>query len=76
MKIKVKISKYDNITKNFCTTKKPLTKQKDKQMVENICEWCNHQGICFQSIQTAHITQYQKNKQLNQKMGQRRYTTG
>ena len=38
---------------------------------ENICKWCDWQGLNFQNIQTAHTTQYQKNKQPNQKMGGR-----
>ena len=29
-------------------------------MGENICKWCNWQGLNFQNIQTAHIAQYQK----------------
>ena len=53
-------------------------------MGEDICEWCNWQGINIQNIQIAHTTQYPKNKQLNQKMGrrpketffQRRHTDG
>ena len=31
----------------------------------------NRQGINFQNIQAAHKTQYQKNKQPNQKVGKR-----
>ena len=38
---------------------------------ENICKWCDQQGINFQNIQTAHTAQYQKNKQPNQKMSRR-----
>ena len=40
-------------------------------MGENICKWCNQQGVNFQNIQTTHTTQYQKNKQPNQKLGRR-----
>ena len=29
---------------------------------ENICKWCNQQGLNFQNIQTAHTTQQQKTK--------------
>ena len=36
-------------------------------MGEDICKRCNQQGIIIQNIQTAHTTQYQKNKQPNQK---------
>ena len=53
-------------------------------MGENTCKQCNPQGVNIQNIQTAHTTQYQKNKQPNQKMGrrpkqtflQRRHTNG
>ena len=39
---------------------------------ENICRWCNQQGLNFQNTQTAHTTQQQqKNKWSNQKMGRR-----
>ena len=34
------------------------------RMGEN-CKWCNQQGVNFQNIQTAHTTQYQKNKTTN-----------
>ena len=40
-------------------------------MGENICKWCDLQGVNIQNIQTGHTTQYQKNKQPNQKMGRR-----
>ena len=40
-------------------------------MEENIWKWCDWQGLNFQNIQTAHKVQYQKNKQSNQKMGQK-----
>ena len=41
------------------------------RMGENICKWCDQQGGKFQYIQAAHVSQYQKNKQPNQKMGRR-----
>ena len=41
-------------------------------MGEYICKQCDQQGI---NPQTAHVTQYQKNEQPNQKMD-RRYTDG
>ena len=52
-----------NIFKNIT-----LIKNED---LENICKWCNQQGINFQNIQTAYTAPYQKNKQPNQKMGKR-----
>ena len=39
------------------------------RMGEDICKRCNWLWLNFQNIQTAHITQQQKNKQLDQKMG-------
>ena len=38
-------------------------KQNEKtthRMGENICKWCDRQGLNFQNIQTAHTTQCQK----------------
>ena len=46
-------------------------KQNEKtiySLEENICKWCDQQGINFQNIQTDHTTQNQKNKQPNQKI--------
>ena len=40
-------------------------------MGENNSKWSNWQKINFKNIQAAHAAQYQKNKQPNQKMGQR-----
>ena len=39
------------------------------RMGENNSKWNNWQRINFQNIQAAHTTQYQKNKQPNQKVG-------
>ena len=41
------------------------------RMGENDSKWNNWQRINFQNIQAAHTTQYQKNKQPNQKVGKR-----
>ena len=49
-------------------------KQNEKtthRMGENICKQGNRQGISLQNLQTAHTTQHQKNKQPNQKNGQK-----
>ena len=40
-------------------------------MEEGICKQCDRHGLNFQNTQTAHITQQQKNKQPNQKSGQK-----
>ena len=41
------------------------------RMGENNSKLSNWQKINFKNIQAAHVAQYQKNKQPNQKMGQR-----
>ena len=41
------------------------------RMGENNIKWNNWQKINLQNIQVAYATQYQKNEQLNQKVGQR-----
>ena len=41
------------------------------RMGENICKRSNQQGINLQHIQIAHAAQCQKNKQPNEKMGER-----
>ena len=62
-------------------------KQNEKttcRLGENICKWCDKQGLNFQNTQIAHTTQQQQQKQRNQKMGrrpkktllQRRHTDG
>ena len=41
-------------------------KQNEKtayELGEDICKWCNQQGLTFQNIQTAHTTQQQKRTQ-------------
>ena len=53
-----------------CTAKETM-----KKMKRQPSEWektiANDQGIDFQNIQAAHATQYQKNKQPNQKVDRR-----
>ena len=44
-------------------------------MGENICKWNNQHGINLQNIQTAYAAQYLKNKQTNQKNGQKNDTS-
>ena len=84
--IQGKINKWDlDKLKSFYTAKETITKQKDKLLSrENICKWCNQQGVNTQNIQTAHTTQQQENKKPNQKnrqktwidLFQRSYTDG
>ena len=73
MEIKTKINKWDLIKlKRFCTAKKTINKGKDNpQNGKNNSKWNNYQRINFKNIQAAHITHYQKDKQLSQKVGKR-----
>ena len=72
MEIKTKIKKWDLIKlKSFCTAKETTNTLKTLKMGENNSKWNNWQRINLQNIQVAHTTQYQKNKQPNQKVGKR-----
>ena len=74
MEIKTKINKWNLIKlKNFCTAKETTNemekqKQKHNRMGENIL---NQQGISLQNLQTAHVVQYPKYRQPNQKLDRR-----
>ena len=89
MEIKTNVNKWDLIKfKSFCTSMGTISKVKrqssgwEKIIANEII--ANWQRISFQNIQAAHTTQYQKNKQPNQKVGkrlkqtffQRRHTDG
>ena len=55
--------------KAFPQQRKRQAKQKENlQIRENICKQNNQQRINLQNIKTAHAAQYQKNKQLSQKI--------
>ena len=34
---------------------------------ENVCKWCDKQGVKYKKIQTYHTSQYQQNQQHNKK---------
>ena len=55
--------------------KKLKLKLKNKKatygMGENICKWCNWQGLNLQNIQTTHTTQQQKNQTTQSKNEQK-----
>ena len=56
--------------KRFCTAKEIISKMKKQHLQwEKIANETTNKG--FQSIQAVHTTQYQKNKQPNQKVGKR-----
>ena len=72
MEIKTKIKKWD-LTKKLLHNE-GNNKQNEKaafRMGENNSKWNNWQRINLQNIQTAHVVQYQKNEQPNQKLGKR-----
>ena len=65
-------NKWDLIKlKCFCTKKtiKKKSKKTTHRMGENICKWCDWQGINLQNIQTAHAAQYPKKTNNPIKMG-------
>ena len=57
--IKAKINKWDLIKlTSFCTAKETILNEKTTYgLGENICKWCDWQGLNFQNTQTAHTTQ-------------------
>ena len=72
MEIKTKINKWDLIKLKKLLHSKGNYKQGEKAILrtgENNNKWNKWQRINFQNIQAAHTTQYQNNKQLNQKVG-------
>ena len=76
MEIKTKINKWDLIKlKNFCTMKETISKVKRQpsewKKIITTTKKKTQKIIKLQNSQAAHVAQYQKNKQSNQKVGRR-----
>ena len=88
MEIKAKINKWDLIKlKSFCTMKEIISKLKRQpsEWEKIIANEATDKGLISKIYKQLHITQYQKNEQPNQKVGekkpkqtflQRRHTDG
>ena len=86
MEIETEVNKWDLIKlKGFCTAEETIRKVKRQpsEWEKIIANETTDKGL-ISKIQAAHTTQYQKNKQPNQKVGKRpkqtflqgRYTNG
>ena len=74
MEIKTKINKWDLIKLKKLLHNEGNYKQGEKtafRMGENNSKWSNWQRIKLKNIQATPAAQFQKNKQPNQKVGQR-----
>ena len=74
MEIKTKLKKWDLIKlKSFCTVKETISKVKRQPSgwEKIIAIETTDKGLIFKIKQAAHTTQYQNNKQHNQKVGRR-----
>ena len=69
MEIKRKTNKWNLLElKSFYPAKETIKNQKSQLTDwEYICKWCDQQGISLQNLQAVHMSQYQSNKQANQK---------
>ena len=68
--MEIKTTKWDLIKlKSFCTTRETISKVKRQRSdwEKLIANEATDKGLISKNIQAAHTTQYQKNKQSNQK---------
>ena len=71
MKIKAKINKWDLIKfRSFCLANEIInkTKRQPSEWEKIIANKATDKGLISELIQTAHVAQYQNNKQPNQKI--------
>ena len=72
--MEIKINKWDLIKlKSFCTAKETISKMKrqSSEWEKIIANEVTDKGLISKIYKTAHTTQYQKNKQPNQKVRKR-----
>ena len=74
MEIKTKVNKWDLVKlKSFCTAEETISKGKRQpsEWEKIIANETTDKGLVSKIYKAAHTTQYQKNRQPNQKMGKR-----
>lgn len=73
--IKAKINKWDlSKLTNLCTAKETIKKERNEatyEKGENICKWCDWQGLNVQNTQKTHTIQQQKGQTTRPKTGQK-----
>ena len=77
MEIKTKVNKWDLIKlKSFCTTRETISKVKRQpsEWEKIIANETTDKRLIYKTYKQLITTQYQKNKQPNQKMGKRHFS--